>query len=190
MTRTHIHGSICTNRRRLPRLQGQVCNDLLVGRKPIATWRQSQNAYDWLGSGIYFWEHSPTRALHWAEEQFRGRASVVGAVIQLGYCFDLLNEEFPPLLGKSFQKIDSSYRSSGKQLPQNHGREKKLRALDCAVINDCISNLRVWGGNSTPFAAPFSKENLPSPAQPSPRRLTFRLPFEISIVFWASFGQT
>ena len=125
--------------------KARFANDLLVGRKPIATWRQSQNAYDWLGSGIYFWEHSPTRALHWAEEQFRGRASVVGAVIQLGYCFDLLNEEFPPLLGKSFQKIDSSYRSSGKQLPQNHGREKKLRALDCAVINDCISNLESLG---------------------------------------------
>jgi len=32
---------------------------ILLGKTPIAEWQQSQNAYDWLGEGIYFWEHSP-----------------------------------------------------------------------------------------------------------------------------------
>jgi len=28
----------------------------------------SENPWDWLGHGTYFWEDSPARALHWAEE--------------------------------------------------------------------------------------------------------------------------
>ena len=27
----------------------------------------SRNAYDWLGTGAYFWENSPERALSWAK---------------------------------------------------------------------------------------------------------------------------
>jgi ribulose-5-phosphate 4-epimerase/fuculose-1-phosphate aldolase len=30
--------------------------------------RPSQNAYDWLGHGIYFWERSAVRAMRWAQE--------------------------------------------------------------------------------------------------------------------------
>lgn len=29
--------------------------------------KPSEQAYDWLGKGIYFWEHGPERALQWAE---------------------------------------------------------------------------------------------------------------------------
>jgi hypothetical protein len=28
----------------------------------------SSNDYDWLGSGIYFWENDPNRAIEWALE--------------------------------------------------------------------------------------------------------------------------
>ena len=61
-----------------------LANDLLTEKLPISQWDKSENAYDWLGERIYFWEHSPTRALRWATEGFRKRAAVVGAVIQLG----------------------------------------------------------------------------------------------------------
>ena len=30
------------------------------------TFRLSENDYDWLGSGAYFWEANPARALAWA----------------------------------------------------------------------------------------------------------------------------
>lgn len=50
----------------------------------------SVNDYDWLGSGIYFWEQNYERALQRAEEQTaRGRIetpAAVGAIIDLGYC--------------------------------------------------------------------------------------------------------
>jgi hypothetical protein len=70
---------------------------LLLGKQPIGDWKPSENRWDWLGKGIYFWEHSPERALRWAQERFRARRpvpSVVGAIVQLGDCFDLTNEGF------------------------------------------------------------------------------------------------
>src|SRR5882762_6188505 len=50
----------------------------------------STNAYDWLGEGIYFWEHGPQRAREWAIEQAKlsgakiKQPSVLGARINLG----------------------------------------------------------------------------------------------------------
>lgn len=45
----------------------------------------STNDYDWLGSGIYFWENNESRAMDFAIEQHeRGRIkepAVIGAVI-------------------------------------------------------------------------------------------------------------
>jgi len=54
----------------------------------------SRNSYDWLGEGIYFWEYGPQRALEWAEKNSKiNHPAVVGAVIHLGDCFDLLDRE-------------------------------------------------------------------------------------------------
>jgi hypothetical protein len=60
----------------------------------------SKNTYDWLGSGMYFWESNPDRALNWSRQQAILRQStattdhtpfVVGAVIDLGFCLDLIS---------------------------------------------------------------------------------------------------
>lgn len=56
----------------------------------------SRNDYDWLGSGIYFWEAKPNRALDWARELAKRRSAsfapfVVGAVIDPGFCLDLIS---------------------------------------------------------------------------------------------------
>ena len=57
--------------------------------------KQSNNDYDWLGPGIYFWEANPLRGFHFAREARKRRASnikqlfVIGAVISLGLCLDL-----------------------------------------------------------------------------------------------------
>jgi hypothetical protein len=77
--------------------------ELLLGRKPIADWVPSTNEWDWLGNGIYFWEHAPKRAMRWARERFSGRRqrpAVLGAYIQLGRCFDLLT--YLAHLGQNF----------------------------------------------------------------------------------------
>ena len=50
---------------------------------------RSENTYDWLGHGVYFWENNPERALEWAEHAAkRGRLkspAVLGAIIDLGH---------------------------------------------------------------------------------------------------------
>jgi hypothetical protein len=121
---------------------------LLDGSLPIAQWAPSTNEFDWLGHGIYFWEHSPWRAYRWAEEKCHcdgGRPDVIGAVIQLGRCFDLLNEAITDLLGKAYRSLEQTFAEEGKQLPENRGPEGKSRNLDCLVINDCLDRLNEQG---------------------------------------------
>jgi hypothetical protein len=57
--------------------------------------RQSNNDYDWLGPGVYFWEANPLRGLAFAAETMNRAGSrikrpfVIGAIISLGLCLDL-----------------------------------------------------------------------------------------------------
>jgi len=79
--------------------------DKAVGEKVLAGGehlKASGNDYDWLGTGIYFWENSARRALDWANfakenPQFTRTKTtdpfVVGAIIDLGNCLDLLEAE-------------------------------------------------------------------------------------------------
>ncbi len=118
---------------------------ILLGNTPIGDWQKSQNVYDWLGEGVYFWEHSPQRAFRWARDHYGDEGTVIGAVIQLGSCFDLLDEEMTLLLTDTFELFRGAYDAGGKALPINRGKEKKLRELDCAVINDTIDRLAGGG---------------------------------------------
>jgi len=110
----------------------------------------SQNEYDWLGHGIYFWEHGPERALEWAKQQNeRGRIkkpAVLGAILHLGQCFDLLDAAYTDVLRRSYPDFCEFMKSAGKAVPKNEplkpgDSEKLLRKLDCAVVNWTIGRL-------------------------------------------------
>jgi hypothetical protein len=121
---------------------------LLLGREPIRTWQPSRNDWDWLGHGIYFWEHAPERALRWARERYRTRRrrpAVLGAYVQLGRCFDLLDEPITALLAEAYERLARAFAQEDKPLPQNRGREGKRRELDCMVINTAIDDSRLRG---------------------------------------------
>ncbi|MER8928686.1 hypothetical protein [Mesorhizobium sp. M0859] len=66
--------------------------DKAVGEKILARqeFKPSENDYDSLGHGIYFWEANPARALSFAAQQVTyGRVKdpmVVGAALTLGNC--------------------------------------------------------------------------------------------------------
>ena len=107
--------------------------------------KPSENDYDWLGSGVYFWEANPDRALDWAR---RGSPSdpsgfdafaepfVVGAVIDLGFCLDLISTNGIRALDDSFSRLQAFLVASGSKIPQNTGGEDRLhRKLDCMVLN-------------------------------------------------------
>ena len=81
------------------------CNKSVA--EQVINLKQSNNDYDWLGNGMYFWENSPARALEYANHlksyPYKSKSpiekpAVIGAVIQLGHCFDLLDYENLKLL--------------------------------------------------------------------------------------------
>jgi len=120
----------------------EFAQQLLSGDTPIGHWEPSRNHWDWLGHGIYFWEHSPERALRWAEEAIEGQsgnqADVIGAVVQLGRCFDLLNESVTEILANSFDELQAIFAEQGLEMPKNTGSDWKSRNRDCLVINEYL----------------------------------------------------
>jgi hypothetical protein len=125
----------------------RFARELLTGKQLIRDWQPSTNDWDWLGHGIYFWEHAPQRALRWAKERFRRRQkpAVLGAYIQLGRCFDLLDEAITKLLGETYERSVATYAEAARPLPENRGHQAKRRELDCFVINKCLSDLHEEG---------------------------------------------
>jgi hypothetical protein len=71
-----------------------IVNDVLNGKGDL---KKRDNVYDWLGHGIYFWDNSPSRAMDWAIDLSKRKGSkikkpaVIGAILDLGYCLDLLD---------------------------------------------------------------------------------------------------
>lgn len=103
----------------------------------VADWKVSQNEYDWLGEGIYFWEHSPERARRWAGAD----GIVIGAVIQLGQCLDLTDIQSTEMLPKAYERARAFCKRTKRPLPTNQGREFKNRKLDCLVLNHLVESL-------------------------------------------------
>lgn len=102
----------------------------------------SQSNYDWLGGGIYFWESDPRRAWEWAVEQRDNRKKnidpfVIGAVIDLGDCLDLMARQSINLLQVAYQDLIRQIKTGETDsLPENNlGDDKILRERDCFVIN-------------------------------------------------------
>jgi hypothetical protein len=114
-----------------------VAQKLLAGEP----FERSENDYDWLGRGVYFWEYGRARAMRFADEQVqRGRImrpTVVGALIQLGECFDLMDTRFTEELATAHELLVKLRADRDIPLPQNAGKapDQKLRRLDCAVMN-------------------------------------------------------
>ena len=102
--------------------------------------KASQNAWDWLGNGTYFWEDSAARAFRWAEAESRRRGSrletpsVLGAVIQLGNCLNLADVESLALVRNAYAAYQDLCAASGAAMPKNRGPELRARYLDCVVI--------------------------------------------------------
>ncbi|MEZ0231122.1 MAG: hypothetical protein ACAI25_21075 [Planctomycetota bacterium] len=117
---------------------------VLLGEEELTP---SSNDYDWLGHGIYFWEHGLARAHQFAEEKReRGELAdpvVIGAYLQLGRCLDLTDVWATRLLGHYFEELRLALAEERKRLPVNGTSndvtgDRLLRRLDCAVINWCL----------------------------------------------------
>ena len=107
----------------------------------------SDKDYNWLGTGMYFWENNPDRALHFAQELHarpqKGKDPindpvVLGAAIDLGFCLDLLEKEFIELVRDSYNTLAQTYELLGHALPKNQqiggSMDLLIRKLDNAII--------------------------------------------------------
>lgn len=111
-----------------------VADKVFYGKEGL---KASMNDYDWLGNGIYFWENNMERALQWAKDSPKVKEpAVIGAVINLGYCMDLMDTEFLKDLKNAYNALKTSMKLADKPMPENEGStpDKLLRKLDCAVI--------------------------------------------------------
>lgn len=90
----------------------------------------SENDYDWLGHGVYFWEYSAQRAFEFACEvrdrphhvrQKIKRPAVVGAVIDLGFCLNLLDSRFTEMVKRAYDDLALLHKEAREALPKNAG---------------------------------------------------------------------
>ncbi|MEQ8404234.1 MAG: hypothetical protein RKE49_03990 [Oceanicaulis sp.] len=119
--------------------------------------KKSENAYDWLGHGIYFWERDPRRGLEFAHmlaaHPLRGRhiqkPAVIGAVLTLGRCLDLTVRNAATFTSEAYQALLDLFNShDGASMPVNSA-DLLRRDLDCAVFN-MLHRMRAQQG-SPPF---------------------------------------
>jgi hypothetical protein len=118
-----------------------VATRVLAGRTALQV---SHNDYDWLGDGVYFWEHNTHRAYEFACEVARRphpsgqhihHPAVVGAVIDLRFCLNLLDSRFIAMVREAHELLVASVAEAGIELPRNVGGDDLLRRnLDCAVL--------------------------------------------------------
>lgn len=144
--------------------------------------KPSNNDYDWLGNGIYFWENSIERAYQYAKESSKRTAStiktpfVLGTILDLGNCLDLLDKKHLDFLAFAYSEFKKSLEEEDDLLPQNSSFGKydfdfKKRELDCAVIRYAhqiakelgseFDSVRAafWEGEPLYEGAGFNREN-------------------------------
>lgn len=118
-----------------------VADAVIAGKSDLL---QSERGYDWLGPGAYFWEFDPQRAFEWAEVKVARKQydapGVIGAVIDLRNCLDLVARENLELVLGAFESFAELRQTAGVPMPKNEPApsdptgEPLLRYLDCAVI--------------------------------------------------------
>jgi hypothetical protein len=115
--------------------------------------KQSNNDYDWLGPGIYFWEANPLRDFNFASEAKKRKTSkiknpfVVGAVVSLGLCLDLTTTAGIEQVRAAHKSLIELATAGEFQLPKNTP-DGLLRPLDCAVIQT-VHTIRKDRGEQT-----------------------------------------
>lgn len=132
-----------------------LCDSLVNNKRK--TLNYSENKYDWLGKGMYFWENDPQRALDWSRmlqkhnqnsKQHIKEPAVLGAVICLGNCLDFTEQENLIRIKKHYNELKEKAEEKGIALPQNSGgKDLYKRELDCFVINSFIKIQKELYGN-------------------------------------------
>lgn len=117
----------------------KVAEEVFAGRSEL---KVSKNSWEWLGDGVYFWENGPERALDWAKARGKEDPTVVGAVIQIGHCLNLMDKPSNLPLSTAYKMCSAAFDICGQSLPENTG---KYHDLDALVINALHSSADLKG---------------------------------------------
>lgn len=104
--------------------------------------RYSRNEYDWLGDGVYFFQDAPLRAREWATRRYGDDAAVIGSVIRLEGCIDLLDIGWVEVLTEAFEEYQVQQLQLRQPLPR---QSTGARRLDRAVVNYVVDVLAEAG---------------------------------------------
>ena len=116
--------------------------------------RPSDNPWDWLGPGVYFWEQNPHRAIQYAEEcangdqKFSGAIEtpfVLGAIIELGRCLNLTEPDSINIVDEAHSELQRTMHDAGKKLPENVDANRRL---DCMVFKYVHQSNKITGRES------------------------------------------
>lgn len=143
--------------------------------------RLSENAEDWLGDGIYFWQDAPARAWQYAkekrqQERFNGTPAVVGAqiLLPLGATIDLFDAHWIHRLRRKYFQLLSGMLRGGMEIEEYEKTFRqstdietpKARRVDRLVINSLVGEIAVREGHpimavraSFPEGAPVYPES-------------------------------
>ena len=127
----------------------RVADRLLLEDEPF---RPSKNQWDWLGHGVYFWEFGHQRAHDWAAQWPKlqhQEFAIVGAIIQLGQCLDLLDTDHT----KRLATFGDEYQRDVGPLPENQGPR---RERDCLLVNQFCDHMAAQAPRSIRYG-PFSR---------------------------------
>ncbi len=104
----------------------------------------SANGYDWLGSGVYFWEYAPFRAEEWAKKRYGSDGAVLKATITLGRCLNLLDTAHFTGLRQAYETTVQQMHLAGITIPKNTHTGKHY--LDRTIVEAyCLDYAAVTG---------------------------------------------
>ena len=108
----------------------------------------STNDYDWLGTGVYFFQDAPVRALAWARERYPDSPAVIKSELVLENCIDLLDIDWNPIIRATYAIFISAYQKSNLPLPRQNPQRSKAHRLDCAFFNYLVGEIIESQGES------------------------------------------
>lgn len=101
----------------------------------------STNNYDWLGTGVYFFQDAPMRAAAWAKERYPDSPAVIRSELVLENCIDLLDIAWNPIIQETYGMFVREYQKANIPLPRQNPQRSKAHRLDCAFFNYIVEKV-------------------------------------------------
>ena len=147
--------------------------------------RPSENSWEWLGHGVYFWQDAPERALAWATEWhgragYKGPIAVVAARIQLFDFVDLLDQAGMKLVKNFASEFVDKLLDDDRGLVNNY----PIHRLDCELFNSMATVLLSKGIEFVASELRVSKESRLREAHLSTTKATYSSQSSTRPRFW------